>query len=324
MCTAFTLTNKTMYFGRNMDIDMSFGEKVVIMPQNYPLTTKCAGTLTEHYALIGMANVTDNYPLYAEAVNEKGLCMAGLNFVGNAVYCSPQDAKGVAVTPYELIPFVLGKCANIEQVKHLMSNVDIVAIPFNERLPLATLHWIVSDNSGSLTIERTADGLKIYDNVFGVLTNNPPFPFHCDNIKQYLTLSAKNTANKLSEAYNIHPFALGMGAVGLPGDSSSVSRFVRTVWGKTYSKCGQSAQECVAQVMHILDSVAMVQGNVVTDNGKLSITTYSCCIDCAQLAYYYKTYNNNRLTKVTLTNERKKQSQLSVFALRTEQDIAEQ
>lgn len=325
MCTAFTLNNsKAMFFGRNMDIDSSFGEHVVVTPQNYAIATKCAGILSKHYALIGMANVTDNYPLYADAVNEKGLCMAGLNFPDNAFYFEKAGQDKIPLAPYELIPYVLAKCDSVEQAVNLLQTVDVVAIPFCKGLPLSTLHWIIADNKRSVTVEPTAEGLKIYDNIFGVLTNNPPFPFHCENIKQYLNLSAKNTSNMLSEMYNLRPFAQGMGAVGLPGDYSSVSRFVKTVYGKANSICTDCTEQCITQVFHILDSVKMIEGSVLTDQGKPDITMYSSCIDTKNKVYYYKTYGNSRLTKVVLDEQRASGTQLTAIELNKSQDIAEQ
>ena len=86
MCTALTYVKGSLFFGRNMDIEYRFGEKVVITPREYIFKFKREGDFKNCYALIGMANVTDDYPLYAEACNEKGLCMAGLNFPFNAKY----------------------------------------------------------------------------------------------------------------------------------------------------------------------------------------------------------------------------------------------
>lgn len=102
MCTAATYCNGDFYFGRNLDYEFSYGEHVTIMPRNYPIRLH-SGALDRHHAMIGMAHIQDDYPLYYDAVNEKGLCIAGLNFVGNAVY--PPVTRGVAsVAQYALIP----------------------------------------------------------------------------------------------------------------------------------------------------------------------------------------------------------------------------
>ena len=321
MCTAFTLQNESLYFGRNMDIEYSFKERVVITPREFVISTKCMGNLNEHYAIIGMANVTDNYPLYAEAVNENGLCMAGLNFPENAKYISEEKSSKKMLTPYELILYTLGSCKNLSEAKNLLKDIDIVNIPFIPSLSLAPLHWIVSDKSGSITVEYTKTGMNIYDNPYGVLTNNPPFEFHCENVRQYIHLSTGYAQNKFSDSLELIPFCQGAAAFGLPGDCSSASRFIKTLFCKMNSVCENNEESYVSQVFHILDSVAMIQGTVITSEEKEDITRYSCCINASEGIYYYKTYWNNQITKITLTEKRKQESDLILFELNTKQQF---
>ena len=322
MCTAFRLVNDSLYFGRNMDLEVSFGESVVITPREYPITTRFCGTLSSHYAMIGMANVTNGYPLYAEAANEKGICMAGLNFPGNAWYLPESEVTKQAVTPFELIPFLLGTCETLAEVRQRLSGIELVDVPFLPTMPLAPLHWIISDKTGSLTLECTRSGMQVYENPYDVLTNNPPFPFHCENVRQYLHLSAGYPENRFSGELSLSPFGQGAGAIGLPGDFSPASRFVKAVFCKSNSRCAPTEEACVSQVFHILDSVAMVRGSVITPEGKEDITTYSCCINATEGSYFYKTYENNQLTKVPLTAERRQGKELLIFPLRTRQAIA--
>lgn len=324
MCTAFTFQKGSLYFGRNMDLECHFGEAVVITPRNYPLSTKQAGVLPSHYAMIGMANTTGNYPLYAEAANEKGLCMAGLNFPGNAWY-RPEGRPGRrALAPYELIPYLLGSCATLAQARQMLETVDLIAVPFGPGLPLAPLHWILSDASGSLVVEQTEEGMQIYDNPFGVLTNNPPFPFHRENVRQYLPLSACPPRNNFCPPVELTPFGQGAGAWGLPGDFSSASRFIKTLFCKTHSVCGEDEASCVSQVLHVLDAVAMVRGAVVTPEGAPDQTNYSCCINATEGVYYYKTYDNSRVTRIALTPERGQGLELMVFPLRKDANFLEE
>lgn len=321
MCTAFTFYKNNFYFGRNMDIEYHFGEKVVITPRKFAIRTKRAGVIDGHYAMIGMANVTDNYPLYAEAANEKGLCMAGLNFPSNAKYKAENEAAKTSITPYELIPYILGKCQNTSEAKALLDSTDIVDIPFKESLPVAPLHWIISDKTSSIVVECTEDGKHVYDDPLGVLTNNPPFPFHFENAKQYLNLSPKNTKNGFCRSAELSPFGQGMGAIGLPGDFSPASRFIKTLFCKENSVCKDDDISCVSQVFHILDSVAMINGTVITPDGKPDTTIYSCCIDATKGIYYYKTYENNQITEIKMTEDRMDQNSLIVFNTETTQNI---
>lgn len=324
MCTAFTYVKNNLYFGRNMDIEYRFGEKVVITPRGYSFALKKEGEYVNGYAMIGMANVTDGYPLYAEAANEKGLCMAGLNFPCNAVYKTEKVKDRLALAPYEIIPYILGKCQSVSEAKKILGETDIVGIDFIPSMPCAPLHWLVADKEQSIVVEYTKDGMNIYDNPLGVMTNNPPFSYHLYNIRQYTELSAKYPEESFCPSLKLTPFCVGGGALGLPGDSSSPSRFVRTVFCKESSLDNSQATDnisCVSEVFHILDNVAMPKGSVLTKEGKCDFTLYSCCIDTSQCAYYYKTYSNNRLNKVILDKHSAEGKSLVVFELNENQDI---
>ena len=124
MCTAATYTTKDHYFGRNLDLEFSYNETVTVTPRNYPFQFRKVKALESHYAMIGMAFVVDNYPLYYDAVNEKGVGMAGLNFVGNAVYQEIDEAEDGKenVCQYELIPWILSQCASVREVRELLSH----------------------------------------------------------------------------------------------------------------------------------------------------------------------------------------------------------
>ena len=187
MCTAALYKSNHTYFGRNLDLERSYNEQVVITPRNYALSKGCPKPLETHYAMIGMAAGVKEYPLYYEATNEKGLSMAGLNFPGNAVYFPVTEGKE-NVAPFTLTSWVLGQCATLEEARKRLKNCNLAEIPFSKELPLSPLHWIISDATGSLVVESVREGLKIYDNPFDVLTNNPPFDYHRLHINDYMAL----------------------------------------------------------------------------------------------------------------------------------------
>lgn len=320
MCTAITFQNGDFYLGRTLDLDRSFGEAVVLTPRQYPLPSPFLGTLPVQYALIGMAHVARAYPLYAEAVNEKGLCMAGLYFPGNACYVPPAQAKGLPVAPYELIPYVLGRCGTREEARALLAGIDLVDQPFSPQLPLAPLHWLVSDASGSLTVERTAVGLQIYDNPLGVLTNNPPFPFYQEYVRQFLALSPQEPSQPFPR-FPLTPSGLGTGAVGLPGDFSPSARFLRALFCRDSSQCPRGEAASVSQVFHLLEAVSMPQGAVRNGQGRPERTLYSCCLNATRGLYYYRTYENSQITQISLTQAGQTQAGLARFPLRRTQHI---
>lgn len=304
-----------------MDIDYSFGEKIVIAPKNYPLKFRKEKCLESHFSIIGMAAVAENYPLYAEAANEKGLCMAGLNFPGNAYYCKKTSSEKANISPFEIIPWVLGQCENIVQAKELLNNTNVVSIAFSDKIQLTDLHWHIADRDKSIVLECTKTGVNIYDNPVHVLTNNPEFDFHITNLAQYLNLKTDTPHNCFSESAGIKEFGKGTGSIGLPGDFSSASRFVKAAYLRQNSVCSNDENSGVSQFFHILDSVAVVNGSIAADNLQEYMTTYSCCINAGRGIYYYKTYYNSQLTAVNMNNENLEREDLIEFPVVRKQHI---
>ena len=309
MCTAVTYKTKDFYFGRTLDYDFSFGEEIVVTPRNYEFNFRYMGSVDEHYAMIGMAHVDSNYPLYYDAVNEKGVCMAGLNFVGNAVYrdvaesCSDNGTYLENVAQFEFIPWVLAKCASVSEARELLSRINLVGTPFSPKLPSAQLHWIVADSNEAVTVESVESGLKIYDNPVGVLTNNPPFDMQLFQLNNYMRLSPGEPENHFSPKLSLEAYSRGMGAIGLPGDLSSASRFVRAVFTKMNSVSGTSEEESVNQFFHILGAVSQQRGCCETPDGKYEITIYTSCCNADKGIYYYTSYDNHRITAVDMHQE---------------------
>lgn len=296
MCTAVSLGS---YFGRNLDLERSYGECVIITPRNYCFNMRTLPKKERHYAMIGMGVAVKGYPLYYEATNEKGLSMAGLNFPQNACY-KPFDDNKDNVTPFEFIPYILGECESVREAEVLLERINLVDISFSEELPLSPLHWIISDKEKSITVESLKDGLKVWDNPYGVLTNNPTFDWHLININNYMCLHEGVGENKISLRHSFNNYSLGMGAIGLPGDYSSASRFVRAVFIKEKSPCFESEKECVSHFFHILGGVAMPKGCVMTPGGECEYTRYSCCCNTDNGIYYYTTYDNSNITAVNM------------------------
>ena len=320
MCTAITYNTKNHYFGRNLDLEYSYNETVTITPRNYEFKFRKVGNTNNHYAIIGMCYVTNNYPLYYDAINEKGLGMAGLNFPGNADYKEVEDGKN-NIAPFEFIPYILSQCSNIEETKKLLENVNIAKINFSEELPVSPLHWIISDKEKSITVESVKDGLKVYDNPVGVLTNNPTFDMQLFNLNNYMSLSTEQPVNNFSKGLNLETYSRGMGAMGLPGDLSSASRFVKATFTKMNSKSGDSESESISQFFHILGSVYQQRGCVHMGEGKYEITIYSSCANLDKGIYYYTTYENSQITGIDMHKENLDSSDLISYNLIEGQQI---
>ncbi len=319
MCTAATYQTECFYMGRTLDYEFSYGERVTVTPRNYPFHFKYGGDCAQHYAMIGMAHIADGYPLYYDAVNEKGLGIAGLNFAKSAVYSEP--GGGDCVAQFEFIPRLLGCCADLAEARRLLDGIALVGTPFSEKLPAAKLHWIIADKSGAIVAEPTAQGLKIYDNPAGVLTNEPPFPQQMSRLSDYMHLSPKQPENRFSAVIPLEHYSRGMGALGLPGDLSSASRFVRAAFTRANSVSGSSEEESVGQFFHILGSVEQVKGCCEVSDGKYELTIYTSCWNADRGVYYHTTYNNSRISAVSMHDVDLDGSRLYSCPIRDRQSI---
>lgn len=297
MCTAISFKTKDHYFGRTLDLEYHYNESVVIAPRNFPFPFS-----DNHYAIIGIATVIDSYPLYYEATNEKGLSVAGLNFPGNAFF-HPVSEDKTNVAPFEFIPFILTQCSTVSDARALLEKINIADIDFRPDLKASPLHWIISDKDESITVESLKSGLKTYENPIGVLTNNPPFDWQITNLSNYINLTAEEPSNTFAPSADIPAFSKGIGAVGLPGDLSSVSRFVRAAFTKLNSVCGESEEESVSQFFHILGAVEHTKGAVRLDEGKYEITVYTSCCNTDKGVFYYTTYENPCICAVDMKKE---------------------
>lgn len=312
MCTAVSFKKDHLYFGRNLDLHLHYNEAVVITPSNFELRNP--SIYDQRSSMIGIATVVDNYPLYYDAINEHGLCIAALNFPGNAVYHS--NKKGFYNIPsFELIPWLLSNCKNVSAAKKLLKITNILNTSLSHSLPASPLHWMLCDETESIVIESVAEGLEVYQNPIGILTNNPPFPYHVQNLNNYLNVTSNEATNRFSPNLQITPYSFGMGGFGLPGDLSSASRFVRAAFVKENSACDNNEISCVNQFFHILESVSQPQGCVRLHDG-LEKTIYSSCCNASTGVYYYKTYNNSQISAVKLHNSRTKQNELDIYPLR--------
>ena len=309
MCTAISLKTDSHYFGRNLDLDRTYGEEITVMPRRRKIAFGCGVTCMEHYAVIGMAKVVETdgeknggYPLFFDAVNEQGLAVAGLNFPHNAYYVPKKNAPSdrYAVASFELIPWLLTRCGSVSEAKNLLERTVITDECFSEELPPTPLHWMISDKEEDAVIECTERGMSVTDNPCGVLTNNPPFEYQYAELKKYshLTAEFRDSGEDLTGKHGERYFtnSLGLGAMGLPGDSSSASRFVRAFFLRKNSPVSGGEAETVSQLFHVLSSVEVVKGSCKTETGREHFTVYTSCMSSALGRYYYTTYGNRRVS----------------------------
>lgn len=300
MCLALTFNYKDQfYFGRNLDLDYHFGELPIVVPRRHVINFKFLPNITLDTALIGIGTVVDGYPLYAEAMNESGLCIAGLNYFPNAYYFPNATKDNTNLAPYELILYLLGNAKTVNEAKALLTNIRLVAEPFKENMPLSYLHFLLADKTSSIVIEPNEDGIKIYDNPYGILTNNPSFPFHLDNIKMYGNISPEFHVNSFTTLNNLDSFCVGLPARGLPGDPSSPSRFVRSTYLKSQLlKFDLSKANIVKELFHIFYAMSLTNGMCKASSGNFEITIYTSLFDVNNMKFYYSTYEELEIKEI--------------------------
>lgn len=288
MCTAIKYEN---YFGRNFDLDFEFEQNILLMPRYFEIKRRNTAPLTDHFAVLGMGIISDGFPLYYDAVNEKGLCMAGLNFPGYAKYNDTEKDRE-NVTTFELIPSVLGTAQDVNEAIEYIKSINITSVPFSKIYPVTPLHWMIADKDRSVIIEAEERGIRIYENTADILTNSPAYDTQLFNLSNYMSVSPRAPKNRFSDKLDLKSYSFGMGGLGLPGDFSSMSRFVKGAFILHNSPKALPGENGRAHFYRLLYSVAMTKGAVLTESGMPEYTQYSSCIDLCELCYSFTSYNS--------------------------------
>ena len=319
MCTAISINGSRHLFGRTLDLEVSYGENVVITPKNFVFQFKHQAPISSHPALVGTAHIADGFPLYYDAMNSSGLCAAALNFPDHAVYGEPQS-DAINLAAFEVIPYILSVCNTLSEARTLLKDVNVTRDAFSKKLPTTPLHWIFADESGAIAVEPLGEGLRIFENPFGVLTNSPPFDYHVTRLADFLALDSAPPKNTVFPEADLRPYSRGMGAMGLPGDFSSASRFVRAAFVKAHTKLTDSESE-ISRFFHVIGSVSQPNGCALTENGTPIRTVYTSCADFRDKTYYFTTYNCRRIRAVRMNDDNTSGTRLSVFSMDSGEDI---
>lgn len=316
MCTGlrFNDSEGNLFFGRNLDVASSYGEKVLVTPRNYPLSYKFIDNVETTKAIIGMGIVVKKYPMYFDSCNENGLCIAGLNFPNFAYFTDEPEDNKINLTPYEFMLWVMEKFDTVSEAKDELKNVNLVNSSFEPDMPVAPLHWIISDNKESIVVESTKDkGFMIYDNPVGVLTNNPQFPWQLTNLCNYVGLNPHDAETKTWGKKEIKELGVGTGSLGLPGDSIPASRFVKAAYLNSYYPMISGEKENVAKFFNILKSVAMINGSVINPSGETELTIYTSCYSTKTKIYYYNRYDDFDMKHVQLNKDNMESNNISIL-----------
>lgn len=305
MCTGvrFSDDKGNMYMGRNLDWSTGYGQKVVVTPRGFSYNSAFLGEMKpKNGAIIGMAVVADNKPLYFDCFNESGLGIAGLNFPGYAAYESaPIDGK-TNVAAYEFPLWVVMNFSTVDEVEAALRSVAIVAQPVSPQYPVSQLHFIIGDGKRSIIVEYTGKGMEIFHNDVDVLTNQPGYGWHQENLRNYLNLFPQMPKEVKWREAKMTAFGSGSLMRGIPGDYYSPSRFVRVAYLNTHYPVKTTEEENVSRLFHTLTGVAMIDGAAEMGDGKCELTVYTGGYSAAAKTYYYNTYENPTIVSVAMAN----------------------
>lgn len=313
MCTGvrFSDDKGNMYFGRNLDWTTGYGEKVVITPRGYKYNSAFLGEMTtKGGAIIGMAIIEENTPLYFDCANEAGLAIAGLNFPGYAKYEEDAIDGKTNIAAYEFPLWVTMNFSSVDEVEEALKNACIVAKPINEKYPVSELHYIIGDKERSIVVEYTKNGMEIFKNNADVLTNQPGYAWHQENLRNYMNLSPKRPHEVKWEKETLIPFGSGSMMRGIPGDYYSTSRFVRVAYLNTHYPTKSTEDENVLRLFHTLTGVAMIEGAAHMDENSFEKTIYTGGYSTASKTYYYNTYDNPTIMHVCMNDHNLDKSDL--------------
>ena len=304
MCTGvrFSDDKGNMYFGRNLDWSVGYGQKIVVTPKGYNYKSAFLGEMKPKYALIGMAIVEENVPLYFDCGNEAGLAIAGLNFPGYAQYEKAEVDGKTNVSAYEFPLWVAMNFATVDEAEKALRDVAIVDKPINDKYPSSLLHWIIGDAKRSIVVEYTEKGMEIFENDVDVLTNQPGYGWHKENLRNYMNLASPQPERVRWGKAELTAFGSGSLMRGLPGDYYSPSRFVRVAYLNTRYPVKSTEEENVARLFHTLTGVAMIDGAAAMASGDFEKTVYTGGYSAATKTYYWNTYEDPAIQKAALAD----------------------
>ncbi len=311
-CTGIKLVAEdgSLVHGRTLEFGLHLDLYATMIPRGYAFraTTPLGVGLRykSKYAAIGSSSFEEI--LILDGVNEKGLSIGTFYFPGFAGYTpTTKDNQSKSLSPIDFPNWILTQFASVNEVRDALQDV-VIAPTINEdwgSLP-PPFHYIVFDSSGNcLVIEPLGGTLVIYDNELGTFTNSPNFDWHLTNLRNYIHLSPYNAGPVSINGTIFNALGQGSGMIGLPGDFTPPSRFVRAAIFSAAATPAKNANEAIFQVFHILNQFDIPLGLVKDKTGDIihsEQTQATSAIDPSSLRYYFKTYDNQELKMLDIND----------------------
>ncbi|WP_369282152.1 linear amide C-N hydrolase [Oscillibacter sp. GMB15532] len=304
MCTAITLRSLegSNYFGRNMDFSYALQPHFYFVPENYRWTNAVTGKeMCDSYSFMGIGQELDGVLGFFDGVNEHGFAAAALYFAGYAQYdTGTPNSSDIQVASYDFLHYILGNCASVEDLRAQMENIYIIGKADPLTQTVAPLHWIAADRTGKcVVLEQTDRGAELFTDPIGVLANSPDFRWHMTNLRNYMETSPQQLEETVWGGVWLTPFGQAGGTVPLPGGYTSPERFVRAAYLNTHIPPPEDAEEAIVSFFQIMKSVFVPRGAVTTARGTDDYTQYTALINLGAGEYYFQTYENLQIRKVS-------------------------
>ena len=314
MCTGIRYTDGSgnLYLARNLDWTTGYGERVVLTPTGYATKSPFGAVPEIKHAVIGMGIVEEDTPLYFDCGNDAGLAVAGLNFPGYAQYADGPVEGKTNVAAFEFPLWVASQFASVDEAEAALGNVAIVDRPINEKFPSSMLHWIIGDSKRAIVVEYTSSGMHVFHDDVDVLTNQPGFEWHHENLRNYLNLSPDFPEEVVLNQAHLVPFGSGSQMRGIPGDYYSPSRFVRASYVHAHYPQKTTEEENVSRAFHTLQQVAMVDGSAAMGTGEYEKTIYTGLFSAQTMTYYWNTYDDPAVQSAAMADHRADGAELVV------------
>ena len=330
-CTGITITPKdgSVIFARTLEFASDIRSSIIVLPRG----TECVGTAPgdkpglrwkTKYGIVGTNAFGE--PVTVDGLNEKGLHVGLFYFPGFAKYqkVGPGDS-GKALAPWELGPFLLGTCSNVNEAVAAAKNVLVGDVVEKNMGFVPPVHYIVTDASGKSVVLEHVDGeLKIHADPLGVLVNSPTFDWHMTNLSNYVNMSVSNVPKIDVSGTEIKGLGQGSGMLGIPGDFTPPSRFVRAVAFSKSALPVDTAKDGVLQAFHILNQFDIPKGAARgIEHGRevADYTLWTSASDLKNLRYYYRTYENSRIRMVDLNAVDLDAKEIRTISMRGEEQI---
>ena len=323
-CSSLTWESKDQkhLWGRNFDFNrIAQGTGITYIPKGLEYYT--IGSALEHnlseenkttaqLTAMGMGSfIMKPTPVLYEGVNEAGLMGGQLYYRQLARYATQNPHHLQEVQPAYVVTHVLTHCRTVDDVQTLLQSEMVVKkVGIFGKIP--DIHWFFSDANGqSIVVEMDQTGLHLITDNLGVLTNSPDYNWHCHHLKEYANLQPKDVMNQSINGQSLSPCYSGTGMIGLPGDWSSPSRFVRLALLREYAQKGDNESIAVARMFRLLQNVAFPLGLIevgdTTDVGQhdtdllpYDYTVYSAVMCAESKTYYWYTYDDPMMHSITL------------------------